>query len=314
VQGQKLFESKVKMVMENQLPACRIRISGVSDKPAWLVVSLRPFNPEGISFIRHIDYQEEKYTWKVNHQHRVQMMQKPDRTVLSNYHDGDVYYHLNLHENHNSMTCNVGMASAAALFKLTPDMMRTVTAEIPLGEISNNSGTKFTEVSDWKSTVDDLCAIKIPDERFEFLFNAALRTLVLHSSDDIYAGPYTYKRFWFRDAAFILHALLCCNKIKTVERALDAFTDRQKITGYFESQAGEWDSNGQVLWLYGRYCDITNKKPSEKWLNCIKKGARWIERKRVSPDKNVLHKGLLPAGFSAELLGCGWIERRGKND
>ena len=30
---------------------------------------------------------------------------------------------------------------------------------------------------------------------------AALRTVLLLSPREIYAGPYTYKRFWFRDAA-----------------------------------------------------------------------------------------------------------------
>ena len=94
---------------------------------------------------------------------------------------------------------------------------------------------------DWANSLLDVCRLRIPDKWFQFLYDAGLHTLILHGADDIYPGPYTYKRFWFRDAAFILNALLCAGFIERVERALDRFPDRQTSTGYFRSQDGEWD-------------------------------------------------------------------------
>ena len=89
----------------------------------------------------------------------------------------------------------------------------------------------------------------MPDSGFVYLYETAVRSLLLHSPGEVYPGPYTYKRFWFRDAAFILHALLCVGLADRVKRALDRFPDRQTRSGFFLSQDGEWDSNGESLWI-----------------------------------------------------------------
>ena len=34
----------------------------------------------------------------------------------------------------------------------------------------------------------------------------AVVNMILHAPDEVYPGPYTYKRFWFRDAVFITAA------------------------------------------------------------------------------------------------------------
>ncbi|MDZ7748582.1 MAG: hypothetical protein U5K43_06880 [Halofilum sp. (in: g-proteobacteria)] len=95
--------------------------------------------------------------------------------------------------------------------------------------------------------------------------------------DDIVPGPYTYRRFWFRDACLIVHALLAAGYVERARSALARFPARQKAGGYFQSQEGEWDSNGQVLWAYGALrrrdrrgrCRRTGSTPCER-------GARWI--------------------------------------
>jgi len=130
-----------------------------------------------------------------------------------------------------------------------------------------------------------------------------VRTLILHGPGDVYAGPYTYKRFWFRDAAFILHAMLCAGLTQRAERALDRFPIRQTASGYFRSQEGEWDSNGQALWILRRFCEMTARPPKPQWSRAIARAGRWIQRKRLSQDLKHPHAGLLPAGFSAEHLG-----------
>lgn len=111
------------------------------------------------------------------------------------------------------------------------------------------------------------------------------------------------KRFWFRDAAFILNALLCSGFTDRVERALDRFPSRQTSLGYFRSQDGEWDSNGEALWIMHRFCEVTNKMLKKEWCQAAWKGARWIIHKRMKGKHNTRHEGLLPAGFSAEHPG-----------
>jgi hypothetical protein len=137
----------------------------------------------------------------------------------------------------------------------------------------------------------------------QYLFDAAVYSLVLHSPGEVYPGPYTYKRFWFRDASFILHALLCLGLSDRVERVLDTFPRRQSSTGLYLSQEGEWDSNGEALWILRRYCELTGRPPKPEWRRSIERGARWIRRNRMPAEVESLHAGLLPPGFSAEHLG-----------
>ncbi len=127
--------------------------------------------------------------------------------------------------------------------------------------------------------------------------------MVLHSPKEVYPGPYIYRRFWFRDAAFIFHALLCAGLKGRVRRALDCFRVRQTFDGYFLSQEGEWDSNGEALWIMRQYCEMTGTATPVEWKESIRKAARWICKKRLSGRTDVPHSGLLPSGFSAEHLG-----------
>jgi hypothetical protein len=145
--------------------------------------------------------------------------------------------------------------------------------------------------------------LQIPDEHFQSLYQAAIRTMVLHSPKEVYPGPFIYRRFWFRDAAFILYALLCVGLKDRVRRALYCFRSRQTAQGYFLSQEGEWDSNGEALWIMRQYCEMTGNVPPKDWKDSIKKGAKWICNKRLLTDLKSPHAGLLPSGFSAEHLG-----------
>jgi hypothetical protein len=126
---------------------------------------------------------------------------------------------------------------------------------------------------------------------------------VLLSADEIVPGPYTYRRFWFRDACLMMNALLAIGLTSHCRRAIERFPARQLRDGYFRSQEGEWDSNGQVLWILDRYIALTGEPLPEPVLNSIPKAVKWINGKRTPTDGDSLHAGLLPAGFSAEHLG-----------
>jgi hypothetical protein len=155
----------------------------------------------------------------------------------------------------------------------------------------------------WTEALRGAAAARLPDARLQFLYDAALRTLVLHSPGEVYPGPYTYKRFWFRDAAFILHALLCAGFTDRVERVLDTFPSRQKASGFFHSQEGEWDANGEALWIMHRFCQLAGRPPKSAWRQAIRRGCRWIRRQRLPEATDLPQAGLFPAGFSAEHLG-----------
>lgn len=285
--------------LEAGIPVCKLRLQARADTNAWLVLALRPYNPEGISFINQISLAKERKAWIIDNTQRVEFSTAATRHHVSDYRHGDVYIHLKDADDQTEGRCDVGMVTAAALFPVTAGEDAEIIARIPLATVAPE-----TLVADaWNNAHRDHCKLICPEPLYQFLYDAAITSLILHSPGDVYPGPYTYKRFWFRDAAFIIHALLCVGLTGRAERALARFPERQTALGYFRSQEGEWDANGEVLWIVQRYFALTGQPPSPDWHGPIQRGARWIMRKRLSDDLDAPHAGLLPAGFSAEHLG-----------
>ena len=295
------LSSRADVCMRDQQLLCRIDYQVFSDEPGWLVIALRPFNTEGVSFIDRIALAADGLSWAVDEQpNAIELSRQADRHHVSHYRHGDITSRLMQagKGEQEEVECEAGMATAAVSYRLAAKEGLTVDVEVPLGEAGRHPLDH-----DWPAALESRAQLKIPDQRFRFLYDAALRTLVLLSPGDVYPGPATYRRFWFRDAAFMINALLCCGLKNRARRALDSFPGRQSLSGYFLSQDGEWDSNGEALWTLQRYCSLTGEAPAPQWLQPVLKGARWIARKRVERGSELAHAGLLPAGFSAEHLG-----------
>lgn len=284
-----------------------IQANGHSRNGGWLVLSLRPYNPEGIQFIDAIDYDRKRRRLRINHGDEVRFDREPEKVLFSNHEHGDVAHRLDRPEKNASGTCHIGMATAAALFPLGPDDIGSISASLALrGSVPGRPAAKAGEPStrqDWATLLPQAARLDVPDEKIQFLYDAAVRTMLLLSADEPYPGPYTYKRFWFRDACLMVNGLLAIGLSKRARRMILPFPKRQTLTGYYQSQEGEWDSNGQVLWIAGRLHDLTGIDYDDHFMNSIYKGADWIVNKRVNQAPNKPHQGLFPAGFSAEHLG-----------
>lgn len=299
------LETDVSMVLHDQQPYCQITVRPVGLPDGSVAVSLRPYNPEGISFLEKISVNDDGRGWLVNGRHPVLFDRTPERNLLSVYRDGDAAQRLEETARLKSVTCHVGMATSVALFPLAGLGEHPLEVRIPIyNELSpKQRPTVALTLPNWTEAVAPYAVLRLQDGRLQRLYDLAVGNLVLHAPDEVYPGPYTYKRFWFRDAAFILNAILALGDVERVRRALRQFAPRQRRDGYFLSQEGEWDSNGEALWSYHRFCALTGEPPLEEWFTAIERGARWIVRKRLPSQSKLPQAGLLPAGFSAEHLG-----------
>lgn len=289
---------------------CAMEICAESTQPAWLVVSLRPYNPEGISFIHELAFDESETRWMINQHQTVSLLDPPDRQVLSDYRHGDVAFTWrNPDRMTATATCRVGMATAAAMYRLTPnDAPRTARVRIPLNQPSRHMPATYDlglhdSTPVWQRNLRDAATLTLDYKNYQFLYDAAVRSTILHTPGDVYPGPFTYKRFWVRDAAMILCALLRAGFSDRCEQRIDHMLPTQTSLGHFCSQQGEWDSNGQVLWIMNQYTRLTGKTMKASWRRPVIKAAHWLIRKRMPGNAGTAHDGLLPAGFSAEHLG-----------
>ncbi len=270
----------------------------------WLVVALRPFNPEGVSAIDRLALDEDRRAWSVGGTTAVRFDEPAERHTVSDYAGGDVWIGLAERSEKDRIRCKVGLATAAALWRIEPGAERSVTTRVPLAA-DRSISTLFPTgaAGTWSDALGPAAELSVPDERMQMIYDAGLRALVLHAARDIYPGPYTYKRFWFRDAALILHPMVALGLAERARRMAERFPKWQTVTGYFHSQEGEWDANGEVLWALGRMARLTGEGlDPDRWKRSVLAAARWIQRKRTARD-DVLHGGLLPAGFSAEHFG-----------
>lgn len=292
-----------KVDLDKGAPALYVTVMGESTRPCWLAFALRPYNPEGVSFIHRIQLQENKSVWKLDNSPQILLNRPCDRHVVSDYVHGDVADNLLERSDTLQTECPVGMATAAALYRLRADNPGKISLSIDLAEGNTASCSSPARVTSWTKALEGSCVLQVPDERVRFLFDAALRSVVLHTPHTAFPGPYTYKRFWFRDAVYIVSALMRTGLMDRARGIIDGFPEKQKLNGYFHSQEGEWDSNGQAIWAMRQYRERSGKPLPKEWLKPILSGARWIISKRLNKETNAPHAGLMPAGFSAEHFG-----------
>lgn len=298
--------SEVTMRLEEGRPQCCIRVSAFVRTGGLVAVVLRPYNPEGVSFIEHIAPTADRRGLLINRRNPVRFDRAPSRLALSRYEDGDVSHRLEADETEKAeeVHCRVGLATAAALFEAPAGEETKLEIHVPIfDELKVDRQPRYERSPVWAEELAWLARLRIGHPVIQRLYDLSVANVVLHTGVEVFPGPYTYKRFWFRDAVFILHALLCLGGVERVRAAMAGFAPRQRRDGYFLSQEGEWDSNGEALWMYQRFAELTGETLPGAWLAAAARGARWIQRKRLPADTGRPEAGLLPAGFSAEHLG-----------
>lgn len=298
-------EQQTEVILRDGQPELHIKIhAGAEGTSGWLATTIRPYNPEGVQFIDELRWDEDRYCWRVNDKTDVYFDTHPSGLRTSHYEKGDVYH--NILESHNSseVKCPVGLATAASLYRLEPDKAFHLTVTVPLhDELRELSNSSSVPPKTWCEAESEASALQVPDGTLQFLYDSAVHTMYQLSAEEIYPGVYTYRRFWFRDACLMLNALLGLGLTSRCRRIIEKFPQRQHRDGYFCSQEGEWDSNGQVLWILERYSRMAAELPSASLLKAAAKAVAWLEKKRIPAGSQKGYPGLLPAGFSAEHLG-----------
>lgn len=310
-------EDKSEFVVE------QITVENVTFTPqrAILYVAVRPFNPEGVSLVKELEYRDGVFF--VNGALGA-LVPKPDLIACSKFRDGDVALSL-ANSNKTSVQCPVGLATGVAAYRITlgERERKTLAVLMPmqkqavdedgdeflssLPSISSASELRLQTISTWRDQLARGMRVRLPDNQLQNAFEANKAfLLLLHDGDTITPGPFLYHQFWIRDAAYMLHALDQLGYHDEVRAVIEKIPRRLQKDGYLRATEGEWDSNGAALWTMIQHSRLSgNRDLVARHYWSILRMASWINSKRHQgkEKKRKPHFGLLPPGPSAEHLG-----------
>jgi hypothetical protein len=304
-----------------------VEVENRSPVPVAVALAVRPYNPEGLAVIERIGLHDGT-TVTVDGRIAMLLPRPPAQVAASTFHEGDCAQVV-LADGASARTIpsglrdEAGMAQAAFVYPLPHTAtLRVALPMVPASRTRRRGQTRrrveqaptfpaaipsAEQVArGWAAQSRGGMRLDLPDARLQEAVDANRRFLLaLHDGPDITPGPSTYHRFWFRDAAFLLAALGRYGYSSQVAEVLRSYPARQRVDGFFFSQAREWDSNGCALWSIAEHWRLSRDgELVEPMISSIAKGAQWIDRKRrTGRSSGPELRGLLPAGVSAEHLG-----------
>lgn len=291
------------IAIEYTATATGISFEARGSKP--VIFSVRPFNVEGPALLHKLHFNPKKN--RLTGDAHLEFTKSPDHALVSDWQNGDALRRIvprikrikrNVEtgrETHDAKD-TVGLTTGAFYFSI---------ADRAAGEVTDHHGDHLPHALQGKSAREiqreyfgETFTAALPKGYGDWLEHAKNHLIALWDFDSIKPGSYTYHHFWIRDAVIMMYALLLMGAKNAVRPIIERFVNMVRPSGLFHSQTGEWDANGQALWIIAQYVRFTHdmqllqalKKPILKMLV-------WLEKAGAA------NGGVLPPGFSAEHLG-----------
>ena len=305
-------------------PLAVVEMVNRASEPVTLALAVRPYNPEGLAVIERIALHEE--TVVIDGRPGLFLPGPPAAMAAGTFHDGDCAVAVQAGRTAaglpGRLRCEAGLAQAAFLYPLEPGA--ELRAAVPLSaqrrtrrralvleraERVMPSPSALPAAADvaeqWKADTSREMELRLPPGRLAEAVEANRRYLLLfHDGDEVTPGPFTYHRFWFRDAAFLLAAMDRYGFHAEAAQVLRSYVRRQHLDGFYFSQRQEWDSNGAALFSLAEHWRLTRDTSGVDPAS-ITRAVRWIDRTRNAAHRrdDPSLRGLMPASISAEHLG-----------
>lgn len=280
-------------------------------------LALRPYNSLGMGHINRIKYKQG--LWRINGRAALWILDEPHTVAVADRNSPDPIFQEERILGKTSRRSRSGIAAGICEYNLSMQPGEKISIET-LGTLRFAKGQNIfrshshTEVlnatermrSVWESRGQEGFQIEIPDRHLSEAFAAVRnRLFVFDDGHRFTPGTFFYHHLWIRDSAFLALAHADLGLSTLVYPKLARIMSLQNGEGFFRSQDGEWDSNGQAIFtLIHHVICSEDTKLLEKYWHQIRQGVRWIDHmRRNTRNGPSLHYGLMPAGFSAEHFG-----------
>ena len=149
----------------------------------------------------------------------------------------------------------------------------------------------------WKGVMAPAAHIEVPCRKAnESLLAAHVCQLIANDHGEVHGGEGFYDTFYIRDGAYQVLELAEAGLTGTARKALGPYLKRQRPDGRFESQRGQFDANGQAVWLLWHYVKLTDDRAflAEAYPQMLK-AVRWTMQARRKAPADSPFAGVLPA-------------------
>jgi hypothetical protein len=251
-----------------------------------LAFAVRPFNAEGACLLGEISFDSQTSAFVMNGKERLLLPGIPAFVCCSNHKGGDsaeVFAHRHGGPaGASAAACPSGLANGYAAYDLAlaPRETRTLRACVCLEGGAAAPCSADQAAAAWNALLDRgdgdqyaRCARQRPRPRIgRHAPSPHRRGTPLHPAH----GPTTSSGSG--DAAIMLRALDAYGFHSQARAVIGSFPSLQERTGYFRSQQGEWDSNGEAIWTV--------------WQHAVLAGGRvvWSGHGRSSPEGGTLDR------------------------
>ena len=148
----------------------------------------------------------------------------------------------------------------------------------------------------WRGIMERAVKIEVPCKKAtDALLAAHVCQLIANDHGELHGGEDFYDVFYIRDGAYQVMELEEAGFTDAAAKAVELYLNRQRPDGRFESQQGQFDANGQAVWVLWQYYMITRDRAFlERVYPRMVRAVRWTMQARRGVPEDVPFAGLLP--------------------
>lgn len=152
----------------------------------------------------------------------------------------------------------------------------------------------------WNGLKKSIASIEVPEKKATDALKAAhVCQMIANDLGEVRGGEGFYDEFYIRDGAYQVMELEEAGMWDAVRKSIELYLPRQRQDGRFESQAGQFDANGQALWVLWQYYKMSADRAFlERVYPAMRKAADWTIRTLKETQNDPQFPGLLPKALA----------------
>jgi len=152
----------------------------------------------------------------------------------------------------------------------------------------------------WRGLMSQAARVEVPCAKAtQALLAAHVCQLIANDHGELHGGEGFYDEFYIRDGGYQIMELEEAGLFDAVKKAVARYLTSQRPDGRFETQTGQFDANGQAVWVLWQYHKITGDR---EWLNTVypqmRRAVDWTIKARREAPAGSPFAGVLPAAVA----------------